>query len=89
MKPFHSEKFLKIAFLVLGVIAIGASALHLFTGLGIPGVEPLVSAAFWFFFWQWLKIQGKHPGGIYTILYLLIIAMNLYSGITQIWLSIT
>ena len=88
MKVFQNEKYLRIAFLSFGIAAIAASILHLITGLGVPGVEPIVSAAFWFFFWRWNKLRGKHPGGIYSFFYLLIISMNLYSGFTQIWLAI-
>lgn len=88
MKRLRNEKFLRIAFLCFGAASIGASILHLVTGHGIPGVEPLLSAAFWGFFWRWNKIREQHSGGIYSFFYLLIIFMNLYSGFTQIGLAI-
>lgn len=47
MKRLRNGKILRIAFLCFGAASIGASILHLVTGHGIPGVEPLVSAAFW------------------------------------------
>jgi len=54
----------------------------------IPGFEPITSAAFWGFLWRWSKVRGKHPGGIWSFLYLLIISLDIYSGISQIWLAI-
>ena len=88
MKLLHNEKMLRVALLFFGIAAIGSSMLHLFAGIRIPGLEPIVSAFFWIFFWRWNKIRRKHPGGIYSFLYLLIISMNLYSGFSQIWLAI-
>lgn len=46
MKRLRNGKIFRIAFLCFGAASIGASILHLVTGHGIPGVEPLVSAAF-------------------------------------------
>lgn len=88
MTIFHDEKWMRTLFLILGVISIGASLMHLFTGFHVPGLEPIVSAAFWGAFWRWNQIRGKHPGGIWSFMYLLIIVLDLYSGISQIWFAL-
>jgi len=88
MKLFHDEKMLRIAVFALGITAIGSSMMHLILQIHIPGFEPIISAAFWGFLWRWSKVRGKHPGGIWSFLYLLIISMDIYSGISQIWLAI-
>ena len=88
MNLFHNETFLRIAFLVFGIASIGFRAIHFVAGIRIPGLEPLISAFFWGSFWRWNKIRGMPPSGIYSCLYLLIISMNLYSGIMQIWFAI-
>jgi len=46
MNLFYNEKLLRILLSCFGIAAILTSILHLMTGLGIPGLEPIVSAAF-------------------------------------------
>ena len=88
MKLFSDENKLRSVLFLLGITVIGASLIHLLTGLQIPGLEPIASALFWAALWRWNVVRKVHPGGIYTFLYLAIIFLNGYAGFSQIWLAI-
>ena len=89
MRFFDNERVLRRALFLLGAIAVGSSLFHLIADFNIPGLEPIASAMFWAVLWRWYVVKKTHPGGIYNFLYLLIILMNVYAGISQIWLAIT
>ena len=74
---------------VFCVLGIGLSILHIYSKFYIPGLQPIVTAAFWFFLWQFQKIRGTWAGGIWTFMALLIIGLNITSGISQILNAIT
>lgn len=78
------EKRYLICVTILGALLLGLCILDLCADFVIPGLNPLLSSAFWFCLWQLFKIRGTFPGGIWTFMYLLIIVMNIIAGASQI-----
>ena len=78
------EKRYLLSVTVFGLISVILSILDLIMDFYIPGLNPMVSAVFWFSLWQLMRIRRQFPGGIWTFMYILIIFLNLTAGISQI-----
>lgn len=50
----------------------------------VPGVEPFVLAAYFLVLWRYNVLRECHPGGIWTVLYLVLIILESIIGIIQI-----
>ena len=78
------EKRYLLLVTVFGLISVILSILDLIMDFYIPGLNPMVSAVFWFSLWRLMRIRRQFPGGIWTFMYILIIFLNLTAGISQI-----
>lgn len=78
------EKRYLLSVTAFGLISVILSILDLIMDFYIPGLNPMVSAVFWFSLWQLMRIRRQFPGGIWTFAYILIIFLNLTAGISQI-----
>lgn len=50
----------------------------------VPGLEPFVLAAYFLVLWRYNVLRECHPGGIWTVLYLVLIILESIIGIIQI-----
>ena len=78
------EKRYLLSVTVFGLISVILSILDLIMDFYIPGLNPMVSAVFWFSLWRLMRIRRQFPGGIWTFMYILIIFLNLTASISQI-----
>ena len=78
------EKRYLLLVTVFGLISVILSILDLIMDFYIPGLNPMVSAVFWFSLWRLMRIRRQFPGGIWTFMYILIIFLNLTASISQI-----
>lgn len=81
---FRNEKQYLICVTILGTILVAVCTLDLFLNFVIPGLNPGISALFWFSLWRLFRFRGTFSGGIWTFMYLLIIGLNSASAISQI-----
>lgn len=88
MKLFNNEKKMRLLVVTLGILTVCTAMLYLLFQIHIPGLAPLVSAAFWGVFWRWQLLKNPSQKAL-GVPFFLIIAMNIFSGISQIWLSLT
>lgn len=50
----------------------------------VPGLEPIVLAAYFLVLWRYNVLRECHPGEIWTVLYLVLIILESIIGIIQI-----
>lgn len=53
-------------------------------GIRVPGLAPFVLAAYFFVLWRYNVLRECHPGGLWTVPYIVVIALEVIVGCVQI-----
>lgn len=77
-------KVLKNALIALVTAFVVLIYLEFAKGIQVPGLEPFVLSAYFLVLWRYNVLRERHPGGIWTALYLVIIILEAAIGIFQI-----
>ena len=77
-------KVLKNLLIALVTAFIVLIYLEFAKNIRVPGLEPFVLAAYFFALWRYNVMRECHPGGIWTIMYLVVIILQVIAGISQI-----
>lgn len=77
-------KVLKNVLIALVTAFVVLIYLEFSRGIRVPGMEPFVLAAYFLVLWRYNVLRECHPGGIWTVLYLVVILLQVIAGISQI-----
>lgn len=84
MKKETLLKILKNTLIALVTAFIVLGYLEFAKDIRVPGLEPFVIAAYFLVLWRYNVLRECHPGGIWTVPYIVVIVLDIAIGILQI-----
>ena len=84
MKKETLLKILKNTLIALVTAFIVLGYLEFAKDIRVPGLEPFVIAAYFLVLWRYNVLRKCHPGGLWTVPYIVVIVLNVAIGILQI-----